>query len=57
MKHRYIVRTYVEAKSPQEALKLAKGITPHEVYLDDRVWEKMGYQLTEVDRKQLGFKG
>ena len=56
MKHRYIVRTYVEASSPQEALKLAKQTNPHEVSLDHDVWKETGWALTDAEKKQLGFK-
>lgn len=56
MKHRYILRTFVEASSPQEALKLASKIPPHEVYLDQDVWKEQGYVLRESDKRQLGFE-
>lgn len=56
MKHRYIVRTFVEASSPSEALKLAKNKAPHEVFIDDRVWEKEGYPLTKEDSRRMGIE-
>lgn len=55
MKFRYIVRTFVEASSPQEAIRLAKKIKPHEVFLDDRVWEKREFSLEENKPTQIGF--
>jgi hypothetical protein len=56
MKHRYILRTFVEASSPSEALKIAKNIPPHEVYLDNEVWKEQGYALRDSDKPKLGFK-
>jgi hypothetical protein len=56
MKHRYIVTTYVDATSPQEAVRLAKKTNPLEVRLDNDIWKERGYALTEEDKKQLGFK-
>lgn len=56
MKHRYIVRTFVEASTPSEAIRLAKKTTPHEAYLDDRYWEKQGFPLTNEESKRIGFK-
>jgi hypothetical protein len=55
MKHRYIVRTYVEASTPQEALKLAKITNPHEVNLDQDVWKAKNYALAEEIKKQIGY--
>jgi hypothetical protein len=56
MKHRYIVRTYVDAESADEALRLARKVGPQEAYIDDRYWEKQGYPLKDEERKQVGFK-
>lgn len=55
MKHRYIIRTFVEANSPQEALRLAKKTNPHEVYLDNEVWKDKGYALTEDSKTKIGY--
>jgi hypothetical protein len=55
MKHRYIVRTFVEAKTPQEALRLARKMNPHEVYFDTEIWKMSDYALKEKERK-IGFK-
>lgn len=56
MKHRYNIRTFVEASSPHEALRLAKRTTPMEVFLDNEVWKEQGFALREDEKKQLGFK-
>lgn len=56
MKQRYILRTFVEASSPLEALKLGKKTSPHEVYLDTEVWKEKGYALKESDNKLIGFQ-
>lgn len=56
MKFRYVVRTYVEASTPQEALKLAKLTNPHEVSFDHDVWKDQGYALKVENKKPLGFK-
>lgn len=56
MKHRYIVKTYVEASTPQEAIKLAKQTNPHDVFLDNDVWKEQNWALKESDKKPLGFK-
>lgn len=37
---KYIVRTIVEAKNAEEALRLAKKKLPDEVYLEPKVEEK-----------------
>lgn len=55
MKHRYIVRTYVEASTPQEALKLAMKTNPHEVNLDQDVWKDKSWALTEEPKKPIGY--
>lgn len=56
MKFRYIVRTFVDASSPQEALRLASKTKPHEVYIDDRHWQNEGYALTAQELKIKGFE-
>ena len=55
MKHRYIVSTFVEASSPQEALRLARKTSPHEVYLDNEVWKQQGYALRD-SKTNIGFQ-
>jgi len=56
MKHRYIVRTYVEAETIEEAIKLAKRTKPHDVYLDQDVWKDRQYALKYELKPKLGFK-
>ena len=56
MKHRYIVRTYVDADSIEKALRLAKKTSPHDAFLDQDVWKEQGWTLKEADNKPLGFK-
>jgi hypothetical protein len=55
MKYRYIVRTFVEASNPQEALRLAKKTNPHEAYIDNEMWKLQDFALTDKQLK-IGFK-
>jgi hypothetical protein len=55
MKHRYIVRTFVEARNPQEAIRLARKTNPHEVYFDTEIWKQQDYALNDKQSK-IGFK-
>ena len=54
MKFRFIVRTFVEARTPQEAIKLAKKTNPHEVYIDNEVWKSQDYALKQP-KNRMGF--
>ena len=47
MKQRYRLLIHVDAESVGDALKEAKKVAPQEVFLDDKVWEKRNYALTE----------
>ncbi len=55
MKHRYIIRTFVEAEDPEQALKIAKRTKPHEVYLDSEVFKDRNYVLTQETKKLIGY--
>lgn len=56
MKLRYVVTTFVEAESIEEALRKAKKIKPHEINLHGAWWEKRDYLLTDESKDQIGYK-
>ena len=56
MKLRYIVSTFVEAESIEEALKKAKRIKPHELSVHNSWWEKHNYSSKDEPRSKAGFK-
>lgn len=47
----YIVRSHVFARSGAEALKKAKGMTPHEAFVDSD-WEKNNINTADA----IGFR-
>lgn len=55
MKKQYVVTTYVEANSAQEALKKASTQKPHEAYIHNQWWEKRDFTLNEVKKPIVGF--
>lgn len=56
MKLRYIIAYYVDAESIEEALKKAKRMKPHEVYIHNSWWEKNDFKIKEDNIKEIGFK-
>ena len=55
IKYRYIVKTFVDAGSPQEAIKIAKQTNPHDVFIDNEVW-KMDDFAIKPNSKKLGYR-
>lgn len=56
MKFRYVVTTFVEAESIEEAIKKAKRTKPHEVNLHGQWWERQDYRLNDSQRQSnIGF--
>lgn len=56
IKKQYIVNTYVEASSADEALKKASKVKPHEAYIHNQWWEKRDFEWGEKDAETIGFK-
>ena len=52
---RYVIRKFVEAKNAKEAARLDKTTLPHEIYVDDRWWEKQAYEMNPK-KPDIGFK-
>lgn len=52
---RYILTKFVDAKNQEEALRKAKRIPFHEIYIHNDSWKEAGYVLKEVNSK-IGFK-
>ncbi len=55
MKFTYIVNTYVEAESAEDALKKYKRIPAHEVGIYDKAWEKQGFEIKDETKTKVGF--
>jgi len=55
MKLLYVVTTYVEAESAQEAVRLSRDVRPHEVNLHGKWWENQNFALKEEQPTPIGF--
>lgn len=55
MKHRYVVQTYVDAETIEDAIRLAKRMKPHEVYLHADAWKDQGYAIKDQPKTKLGY--
>lgn len=55
MKFRYMIRTWVEAESIEQAIRIARRTKPHEVIIDSEVWKERGYAIRDNQTKKIGF--
>lgn len=54
---RYVITTYVDAYSVEEAIKKARHTSPHEVNIQGNWWDRNNYSLSEEQQTPpIGFK-